>query len=55
LDFNKEILITKYTNVVFDGIYKRFVYSLYVHESVHRDTIMKVVNKMQLYRLIYYS
>ena len=26
-----------------------------IHESVHRDTIMKVTNKMQLYRLIYYS
>jgi len=26
-----------------------------VHESVHRDIIMKVTNKMQLYRLIYYS
>ena len=26
-----------------------------VHESVHRDTITKVTNKMQLYRLIYYS
>ena len=26
-----------------------------VHKSVHRDTIMKVTNKMQLYRLIYYS
>jgi len=26
-----------------------------VHESVHRDAIMKVTNKMQLYRLIYYS
>jgi hypothetical protein len=26
-----------------------------VHESVHRHTIMKVTNKMQLYRLIYYS
>jgi hypothetical protein len=25
-----------------------------VHESVHRDTIMKIT-KMQLYRLIYYS
>jgi len=25
-----------------------------VHESVHRDTIMKVTNKVQLYRLIYY-
>jgi hypothetical protein len=26
-----------------------------VHESVHRDAVMKVTNKMQLYRLIYYS
>ena len=26
-----------------------------VHESVHRDTIIKVTNKTQLYRLIYYS
>jgi len=26
-----------------------------VHKSVHRDTIMKVTNKMKLYRLIYYS
>ena len=26
-----------------------------VHESVHRDIIMKITNKMQLYRLIYYS
>ena len=26
-----------------------------LHESVHRDIIMKVTNKMQLYRLIYYS
>jgi hypothetical protein len=26
-----------------------------LHESVHRDTIMKVTNKMQLYRLIYFS
>jgi hypothetical protein len=26
-----------------------------VHESVHRDTPMKITNKMQLYRLIYYS
>jgi hypothetical protein len=26
-----------------------------VHESVDRDTIMKATNKMQLYRLIYYS
>jgi hypothetical protein len=26
-----------------------------IHVSVHRDTIMKVTNKMQLYRLIYFS
>jgi hypothetical protein len=26
-----------------------------IHESVHRDTVMKITNKMQLYRLIYYS
>ena len=26
-----------------------------VRESVHRDIIVKVTNKMQLYRLIYYS
>jgi len=26
-----------------------------VHESVHRNIIMKATNKMQLYRLIYYS
>jgi hypothetical protein len=26
-----------------------------VYESVHRATIMKLTNKMQLYRLIYYS
>jgi len=30
-------------------------HELEVRESVHRDTIMKVTNKMQLYRLIYYS
>jgi len=28
--------------------------NLDVHESAHRDTIMKVTNKMQLYRLIYF-
>jgi len=26
-----------------------------VHESVHHDINMKATNKMQLYRLIYYS
>ena len=30
-------------------------YSGGVYETVHRNTIMKVTNKMQLYRLIYYS
>jgi len=31
------------------------LYKLDVRESVHRDTIVKVTNKMQLYRLIYFS
>jgi len=31
------------------------VKSLDVHESAHRDTIMKVTHKMQLFRQIYYS
>jgi hypothetical protein len=26
-----------------------------VYESLHRDTVIKVTNKMQLYKLIYYS
>jgi len=26
-----------------------------LHESVHLDIIMKTTNKIQLYRLIYYS
>jgi len=26
-----------------------------VHKYVHRDTTMKATNKMQIYRLIYYS
>ena len=30
-------------------------YKLDVQESVHRDTIMKVTNNMQLYSLIHYS
>jgi hypothetical protein len=37
----------------------RTFYSLHflfdIYESMHRDTFMKVTNKMQLYRLIYYS
>ena len=35
--------------------YQYNIRELDVYESVHRDTIMKVTNKMQLYRLIYYS
>jgi hypothetical protein len=31
------------------------IHKLDVHDSVHPNTIMKVTNKMQLYRLIYYS
>jgi len=30
-------------------------HNLDIHESVHRDTTMKVTDKMQLYRLICYS
>jgi len=33
----------------------KYIISFDVHESVHRDTIMKVTNKMQICRLIYYS
>jgi hypothetical protein len=35
--------------------FKETVFNFDVHESVHRDTIMKVTNKMQLYMLIYFS
>ena len=31
------------------------LFSFDVHESVHRDTITKSTNEMQLYRSIYYS
>jgi hypothetical protein len=46
--------------IVFDTtkctyIMKIHTLSVDVHESVHRDTIMKVTNKMQLYRLIYFN
>jgi hypothetical protein len=39
------------------SIRSSFVHTLRddVHESVHRDTIVKITNKMQLYRLTYYS
>jgi hypothetical protein len=37
-------------NLIFEYFSK-----LDVRESVHRDMIIKVTNKMQLYRLIYYS
>ena len=33
----------------------RYIYKRDVHESVHRDIITKISNKMQLCRLIYYS
>ena len=33
----------------------KYVHTFDVHESMHRDTTMKRTNKMQLYRLIYYS
>ena len=40
-----------------DGVRKEVLDQtlLDVHESVHRDTTMKITNEMQLYRLIYYS
>jgi len=28
--------------------------TFYIHQSVHRDMIVKITNKMQLYKLIYY-
>jgi len=36
------------------SLYKEAVIFVF-YESVHRDIIMKVTNKMQPYRLIYYS
>jgi hypothetical protein len=39
-----------------EGWLCRHIFSeLDVHESVHCDIIMKVINEMQLYRLTYYS
>jgi len=35
-------------------VYDNTLYALDFQESVHCDTTMKVTNKMQLYRLIYY-
>jgi hypothetical protein len=35
-------------------IYAYVIYTIDVHESVYRDTIMKVTNKMQLYWLTYF-
>jgi len=42
-------------NSGFKGLNKIASVELDVYESVHRDIIMKVTNKMQLYRLIDYS
>jgi len=43
--------------VLYDLVLKHTIafYELDIHESVHRNTIKKVTNKMQLYRFIYYS
>ena len=46
------ISICLHTNLL-TNVHYRFCVD--IHESVHRDTIMKVTNKMQLYGLIYYS
>jgi hypothetical protein len=56
----------KFSNIDFSEIFSIVGVELYgdgqtdmtkldLPETVHRDTIMKVTNKMQLYRLIYYS
>ena len=34
---------------------ERNCYKIDVREPVHRDMIVKITNKMQLYRLIYYT
>ena len=43
-------------NFFFTGKNKQFRHSskFYVHKSMHRDIIMKITNKMQLYSLIYF-
>jgi len=46
---------TYYGLVMFCIMLSIYVYICDVHESVHRDIIMKITNKMQLCRLIYYS
>jgi len=52
-------LLAPLSNAVTEILWSVFDYEsgfcVDVHEFVHRDTIMKVANKMQLYRLIYYS
>jgi len=54
----KDILIF---NIIKDKLYKtntglnNIKIELDIYEFVHSDTIMKVTNKMQLYRLLYYS
>jgi hypothetical protein len=49
-----EPAIRKWNNLLDYEIIK-FQSFLNVHESVQSDMILKVTNKMQLYRLIYYS
>jgi hypothetical protein len=43
--------------VVYDLLlrYNKELNEFDVHESVHRNTVTKVTNKVQIYRLIYYS
>jgi hypothetical protein len=47
-------LVAFLLNLIF-GYFFFFVVKLDVHEFVHRDSVINVTNKMQLYRLIYYS
>jgi hypothetical protein len=48
-------MFTYYGLVLFCIMLFVYVCTCYVLEFVHRDIIMKITNKMQLYRLIYYS
>jgi len=49
------VFLMLYHQWTFMNNFKKIHKNFDVHESVHRVTIMKVTNKMQLYRLIYFS
>jgi hypothetical protein len=54
LCIQNELPIRKWNDLI-DYEIIEFYSFLDVHESVQSDMILKVTNKMQLYRLIYYS